>query len=156
MTQVAADALGLPVDRVRFALGDSNYPKAPSHSGSRTMASVGSAVFTVANMLRDKVVRTAVVDPGSPLNGVRAGGRHGGRRADVRHGGPGARRELSGPAAPARLAEHRQPRQLDARRRRQAVLDVRLRRGVRRGGRRRLAGHRPHPAHLRLLRRRAG
>jgi xanthine dehydrogenase YagR molybdenum-binding subunit len=71
MTQVAADALGLPVDRVRFALGDSTYPKAPSHSGSRTMASVGSAVFTVSNTLRDKIIRTAVVDPGSPLNGVR-------------------------------------------------------------------------------------
>ena len=70
MTQVAADALGLPADRVRFALGDSTYPKAPSHSGSRTMASVGSAVFTVGNTLRDKVVRTAVVDPGSPLHGV--------------------------------------------------------------------------------------
>jgi len=35
------------------------------------MASVGSAVFTVANTLRDKIVRLAVVDPGSPLSGVR-------------------------------------------------------------------------------------
>jgi xanthine dehydrogenase YagR molybdenum-binding subunit len=71
MTQVAADALGLPMARVRFALGDSNFPPAPSHSGSRTMASVGSAVFTAANMLRDRLIRTAVTDPGSPLNGVR-------------------------------------------------------------------------------------
>jgi xanthine dehydrogenase YagR molybdenum-binding subunit len=71
MTQVAADALGLPVGRVRFALGDSNFPPAPSHSGSRTMASVGSAVFTAATMLRDRFVRTAIVDPGSPLNGAR-------------------------------------------------------------------------------------
>jgi xanthine dehydrogenase YagR molybdenum-binding subunit len=70
MTQVAADALGLPMPRVRFALGDSRYPKAPSHSGSRTMASVGSAVFTAANALRDRFIRTAVVDPGSPLNGA--------------------------------------------------------------------------------------
>jgi xanthine dehydrogenase YagR molybdenum-binding subunit len=71
MTQVASDALGLPIQKVRFALGDSQFPKAPSHSGSRTMASVGSAVFTAANMLRDKFVRNAVVDPGSPLNGAR-------------------------------------------------------------------------------------
>ncbi|HEX2401951.1 MAG TPA: xanthine dehydrogenase family protein molybdopterin-binding subunit, partial [Mycobacterium sp.] len=56
MTQVAADALGLPFNRVRFALGDSRFPTAPSHSGSRTMASVGSAVFTTANMLRDRFV----------------------------------------------------------------------------------------------------
>ena len=71
MTQVAADALGLPMARVRFALGDSNFPYAPSHSGSRTMASVGSAVFTVANMLRDRFIRTAIVDPASPLNGAK-------------------------------------------------------------------------------------
>lgn len=70
MSQVAADALGLPLARVRFALGDSDYPVAPSHSGSRTMASVGSAVYTVTNSLRDRLVRTAVVDPGSPLNGA--------------------------------------------------------------------------------------
>jgi len=71
MTQVAADALGVPMSRVRFALGDSRFPTAPSHSGSRTMASAGSAVLTTANMLRDRFVRTAVVDPASPLNGFR-------------------------------------------------------------------------------------
>lgn len=71
MSQVAADALGLPIDRVRFGLGDSTYPNAPSHAGSHTMASVGSAVFTVANSLRDRLIRTTVVDPASPLNGAR-------------------------------------------------------------------------------------
>ncbi|CCK59808.1 xanthine dehydrogenase family protein molybdopterin-binding subunit [Mycobacterium canetti] len=71
MTQVAADALGMPLSKVRFALGDSRFPTAPPHSASRTMASVGSAVFTASNTLRDKFVRTAVVDPGSPLNGLR-------------------------------------------------------------------------------------
>jgi xanthine dehydrogenase YagR molybdenum-binding subunit len=70
MTQVAADALGLPIQKVRFSLGDSRFPKAPSHSGSRTMASVGSAVFTTANMLRDRFIRLAVVDPASPLIGA--------------------------------------------------------------------------------------
>jgi xanthine dehydrogenase YagR molybdenum-binding subunit len=70
MTQVAADALGLPIQKVRFSLGDSRFPKAPSHSGSRTMASVGSAVFTAANMLRDRLIRQAVVDPASPLVGA--------------------------------------------------------------------------------------
>ncbi len=43
-TQVAADTLGLPVDQVRFELGDSTYPAAKEHGGSTTMASVGSAV----------------------------------------------------------------------------------------------------------------
>lgn len=71
MTQVAADALGMPLSRVRFALGDSRFPPAPSHSGSQTMASVGSAVVTAANMLRDRFIRIAVIDPESPLNGLR-------------------------------------------------------------------------------------
>ncbi len=71
MTQVAADALGMPLGRVRFALGDSKFPPAPSHSGSQTMASVGSAVDAAANLLRDRFIRTAVTDPGSPLNGLR-------------------------------------------------------------------------------------
>jgi xanthine dehydrogenase YagR molybdenum-binding subunit len=70
MTQVAADALGLPVPRIRFTLGDSRLPEAPVHGGSRTMASVGSAVAHVGTMLRDRFIRTAVVDPGSPLNGL--------------------------------------------------------------------------------------
>jgi xanthine dehydrogenase YagR molybdenum-binding subunit len=70
LTQVAADALGLPLPRVRFSLGDSRFPKAPSHSGSRTMASVGSAVFIASNTLRDKFIPTAVVDPASPLSGA--------------------------------------------------------------------------------------
>jgi xanthine dehydrogenase YagR molybdenum-binding subunit len=71
MTQVAADALGLPISRVRFALGDSQFPEAPLHAGSRTTASVGAAVAHVGTMLRDRSVRTAVVDPRSPLSGLR-------------------------------------------------------------------------------------
>ena len=71
MTQVAADAVGLPISRVRFALGDSQFPEAPLHAGSRTMASVGAAVAHVGTMLRDRFVRTAVVDPRSPLSGLR-------------------------------------------------------------------------------------
>ncbi|HEY4006244.1 MAG TPA: xanthine dehydrogenase family protein molybdopterin-binding subunit [Pseudonocardia sp.] len=70
MAQVAADTLGLPVGRVRFVLGDSALPKAPIHAGSLTMASVGSAVLTACATLRDGMVRTAVVDPVSPLHGA--------------------------------------------------------------------------------------
>jgi xanthine dehydrogenase YagR molybdenum-binding subunit len=44
MTQVAAETLGLPIEKVRFTLGDTRLPKAPVHGGSITMASVGSAV----------------------------------------------------------------------------------------------------------------
>ncbi len=71
MTQVAADALGLPLHRVRFSLGDSRFPRAAAQYGSQTMASVGSSIALTAGMLRDRAIRTAVVDPGSPLHGAR-------------------------------------------------------------------------------------
>jgi xanthine dehydrogenase YagR molybdenum-binding subunit len=55
MTQVAADTLGLPLERVRFELGDSAFPPAPSHGGSQTMASVGCAVQAACESLRAKL-----------------------------------------------------------------------------------------------------
>ena len=54
-TQVAADALGLPVDRVRFELGDSTFPAAKEHGGSTTMASVGTAVQAACAALKAKL-----------------------------------------------------------------------------------------------------
>src|SRR5206468_1053765 len=44
MTQIAADALGLPPERVRFELGDTEMPETPVSGGSQTAASTGSAV----------------------------------------------------------------------------------------------------------------
>ncbi len=58
-TQVAADALGLPIDRVRFELGDSTFPVAKEHGGSTTMASVGSAVEAACKTLRSRLVDLA-------------------------------------------------------------------------------------------------
>jgi xanthine dehydrogenase YagR molybdenum-binding subunit len=53
MTQVAAETLGLPIDRVRFVLGDTRLPRAPVHGGSLTMASVGSAVQAACRKARE-------------------------------------------------------------------------------------------------------
>src|SRR5207249_3100388 len=53
MTQVAAEALGLPIDQVKFTLGDSRLPKTPPHGGSMTMASVGSAVQAACRKVRE-------------------------------------------------------------------------------------------------------
>jgi xanthine dehydrogenase YagR molybdenum-binding subunit len=53
MTQVAAETLGLPIERVRFILGDTRLLKAPVHGGSLTMASVGSAVQTACRRARE-------------------------------------------------------------------------------------------------------
>ncbi|KRE32096.1 aldehyde oxidase [Mycobacterium sp. Soil538] len=48
MAQVAADATGLPLDRVIFDSGDSAFPDAPYSGASQTTATVGSAVFAAA------------------------------------------------------------------------------------------------------------
>jgi xanthine dehydrogenase YagR molybdenum-binding subunit len=53
MTQVAAETLGLPIERVKFTLGDTRLPKAPVHGGSITMASVGSAVQAACRKARE-------------------------------------------------------------------------------------------------------
>jgi xanthine dehydrogenase YagR molybdenum-binding subunit len=53
MTQVAAETLGLPIERVRFKLGDTRLPRAPVHGGSMTMASVGSAVQAACRRARE-------------------------------------------------------------------------------------------------------
>ncbi|MDX2938388.1 xanthine dehydrogenase family protein molybdopterin-binding subunit [Streptomyces ipomoeae] len=70
MTQVAADALGLTMRQVTFRLGDSLMPPATIHAGSRTMASVGSAVQDGCDQLRKQAIELAVEDEGSPLHGV--------------------------------------------------------------------------------------
>jgi xanthine dehydrogenase YagR molybdenum-binding subunit len=52
MTQIAADALGLPPSDVRFELGDSLMPPSPVSGGSMTAASTGSAVYVTCKELR--------------------------------------------------------------------------------------------------------
>ena len=55
MAQVAADALALPLERVRFELGDSAMPNAPVHGGSMTLASVGCAVQAACQAVRARL-----------------------------------------------------------------------------------------------------
>jgi xanthine dehydrogenase YagR molybdenum-binding subunit len=69
---VAADALGVPVDCMRFELGDSRLPEAPVSGGSTTVASVASAVHAAGEALRLKLTGIAVADPHSPLHGAMA------------------------------------------------------------------------------------
>ena len=70
MAQVAADALGLPVDRVRFELGDTDMPPTPPSVGSMTASSTGPAVNAAAVAARQKLVRMAIADSASPLHGA--------------------------------------------------------------------------------------
>jgi xanthine dehydrogenase YagR molybdenum-binding subunit len=73
MTQVAADALGLPLAQVSFELGDSRMPQAPVSGGSMTVASVASAVHAACEALRKRLEGIAVADPRSPLFGAMPG-----------------------------------------------------------------------------------
>ena len=72
MTQIAADALGLPPERVRFELGDTEMPETPVSGGSQTAASTGSAVKEAGRMARDQAIQLAIADLASPLHGLTA------------------------------------------------------------------------------------
>ncbi|MDB5450270.1 MAG: xanthine dehydrogenase family protein molybdopterin-binding subunit [Phenylobacterium sp.] len=63
MTQVAADMLGLPVDKVTVLMGDTDFPDAAGSGGSFGANSAGSALYAACEVLREKLARTAGVDP---------------------------------------------------------------------------------------------
>ncbi|MFF3256889.1 xanthine dehydrogenase family protein molybdopterin-binding subunit [Actinacidiphila glaucinigra] len=70
MTQVAADALGLPVERCRFENGDTALPQIAAAVGSAGAGMISAAVHTAAAALRDALVARAVADAESPLHGA--------------------------------------------------------------------------------------
>ena len=70
MTQIAADVLGLPVERIEFRLGDTSMPIAPLAGGSQSAASVGPAVQGVARAVCSRVIQLAISDERSPLHGA--------------------------------------------------------------------------------------
>ena len=55
MSQIAADSLGVPIERIQFELGDSTLPHAPVSGGSMTVASVGPAVKAACEAVRAKL-----------------------------------------------------------------------------------------------------
>ena len=65
LTQIAAEMLGLPSERVRVELGDTNFPYASGSGGSFGAASSGSALFDACNKLRAKLAGLAGVEPES-------------------------------------------------------------------------------------------
>src|SRR4051794_18642456 len=73
MTQVAADGLGLPLERVRFDLGDTELPNTSSAVGSAGAGLVSSAVHIATTTLRDQLIARAVADARSPLHGADPG-----------------------------------------------------------------------------------
>ncbi|HTK11945.1 MAG TPA: xanthine dehydrogenase family protein molybdopterin-binding subunit, partial [Ktedonobacteraceae bacterium] len=72
LTQIAADALGLPPAHIRCELGDSEFPTSPPQGGSMLAISVGSAVQTAAVAALDQVLALVHDDDASPLRGANA------------------------------------------------------------------------------------
>jgi len=70
MSQVAAEFLGLPLERIRFKLGRSDYPQTPSHGGSWTMASVGSAIRAACLEVQAEATRLATTSANLPVSGT--------------------------------------------------------------------------------------
>jgi len=62
LTQIAAEMLGLPPDRIRMELGDTGFPQAAGSGGSFGAASSGSALFEACNTLRAKLAQSAGMD----------------------------------------------------------------------------------------------
>ncbi|MET8327284.1 xanthine dehydrogenase family protein molybdopterin-binding subunit [Streptomyces sp. NPDC005181] len=73
MTQVAADALGIPMERCRFEGGDTTLPTIAAAVGSSGSGMISAAVHTAATNLRNQLVAQAVADTQSPLHGADPG-----------------------------------------------------------------------------------
>jgi xanthine dehydrogenase YagR molybdenum-binding subunit len=70
MTQVAADGLGVPLDRVRLEYGDTELPNTAAAVGSAGAGMVSAAVHAATTALRDQLVAQASADDKSPLHGA--------------------------------------------------------------------------------------
>jgi xanthine dehydrogenase YagR molybdenum-binding subunit len=63
LAQIAAEMLGLPMEKVRVELGDTHFPEAAGSGGSFGAGSSGSALFEACDALREKLVQMAHMDP---------------------------------------------------------------------------------------------
>jgi CO/xanthine dehydrogenase Mo-binding subunit len=71
MTMLAADCLGVPIERVRFGLGDSAMPRAPHEGGSGLTGALGNAVHAACVSLVRAFVNLVSDDELSPIRGCR-------------------------------------------------------------------------------------
>lgn len=59
MVQIASSVIDIPVERIKFELGNSALPAAPGEYGSITTSSVGSAVYDTCTALKEKFIQVA-------------------------------------------------------------------------------------------------
>jgi xanthine dehydrogenase YagR molybdenum-binding subunit len=60
MSIIAADAMQMPIQKIKFKLGDSDLPPGPSQGGSGTTSTVGSAVDLACRTVQQKLKEMAI------------------------------------------------------------------------------------------------
>jgi xanthine dehydrogenase YagR molybdenum-binding subunit len=60
MTRIAAEKMQVPLEKIKFKLGDSNLPPGPSQGGSGTTSTVGSAVLLACETVQNKLKELAI------------------------------------------------------------------------------------------------
>lgn len=73
LAQIAADGLGLPLDRIEFRAGSSDLPDGGIAGGSGHTATAGGALHAAGCDAVRRLGEIAVADPASPLFGANAG-----------------------------------------------------------------------------------
>jgi xanthine dehydrogenase YagR molybdenum-binding subunit len=72
LAQVAAEAIGVPVECVGVTLGDSLLPPAPVGGGSQLANVMAGAVHKAALAAREELIGLAISDPASPFRAAQA------------------------------------------------------------------------------------
>jgi xanthine dehydrogenase YagR molybdenum-binding subunit len=70
LAQIAADSLGLPLDKLEFRAGSSDLPDGGVAGGSGHTATAGSALHAAGTDAIRRLAEIAVADPASPLFGA--------------------------------------------------------------------------------------
>jgi len=72
LAQLAAETLGVSIDRVDVQLGDTHLPEAPISAGSMTTASVAPAVLRAASQVKAKLQERSASSSSNPNDAVEA------------------------------------------------------------------------------------
>ena len=67
MQQVAADTLGIPLEKITVRIGDTRLPKSHASIGSATLANAGASIMLAAKATRDKAIELALRGRGAPF-----------------------------------------------------------------------------------------
>jgi xanthine dehydrogenase YagR molybdenum-binding subunit len=67
LAQLAAEKMGVPLNKVEVALGDTSLPEGPTSGGSMATASVIPAVFEAAKKASEQLLSLTTTTPGSPF-----------------------------------------------------------------------------------------